>query len=169
MMTAADVLEVLGILEEAGVGVWLDGGWAVDALLGEQTRDHDDLDLVVRSEDAERAIAALAEPEYAMQLDARPTRFVLADILDRRIDFHPVIFTETGDAVQKGAGPNGGAARFPASGFTGRGTIGGRPVACLSPDLLVLFHTGYEPQDKDRHNVRLLCERFGVPLPPVYR
>jgi lincosamide nucleotidyltransferase A/C/D/E len=104
-----------------------------------------------------------------MPLDARPTRFVLADTMDRRIDFHPVIFSETGDAVQKGAGPNGGDARFPAPGFTGRGTVGGHPVASLSPNLLVLFHTGYEPQDKDRHNVRLLCERFEIPLPDAYR
>jgi lincosamide nucleotidyltransferase A/C/D/E len=28
-----DVLEVVGRLEAAGVEVWLDGGWGVDALL----------------------------------------------------------------------------------------------------------------------------------------
>jgi hypothetical protein len=41
-MTAADVLEVLGILEEAGVGVWLDGGWAIDASR-RTDGNHDDL------------------------------------------------------------------------------------------------------------------------------
>ena len=168
MMTAADVLEVVDALEAAGISVWLDGGWAVDSLVGEQTRDHDDLDLVVRAWDAERAIIALARTGYRMQLDARPTRFVLA-ARDRRIDFHPVLFDENGDAVQKGAGPNGGDARFPAFGFTGRGTLAGRAVGTLSPDLLVRFHTGYEPQAKDRHNVRLLCERFDIPLPSAYR
>ena len=168
-MTAGDVLEVLDALEAAGIAPWLDGGWAVDALLGEQTRDHDDLDLVVRDEDVQRAVSALSRAGFAMQLDDRPTRFVLADAGDRRIDFHPVFFSETGDAVQKGAGPNGGDARYPTSSFTGQGTVACRPVACLAPDLLVLFHTGYEPQAKDRHNVRLLCERFGILVPPDYR
>lgn len=27
--------------------VWLDGGWGVDALLGRQTRPHDDMDIVI--------------------------------------------------------------------------------------------------------------------------
>jgi hypothetical protein len=34
MMTATDVLEVLGRLEAAGLAVWVDGGWGVDALVG---------------------------------------------------------------------------------------------------------------------------------------
>jgi lincosamide nucleotidyltransferase A/C/D/E len=41
-------------------------------------------------------------------------------------------------------------------------------VACLTPQLLVLHHQGYEPLDKDRHNVRALCERFDIPLPVAY-
>ncbi len=47
--------------------------------------------------------------------------------------------------------------------------MAGRPVACLAPDLLVRFHPGYTPQAKDRHNVRLLCQRFSLLLPPAYR
>jgi lincosamide nucleotidyltransferase A/C/D/E len=47
-MTAADVVEILGWLGTASVDVWLDGGWGVDALVGEQTREHNDLDLIVR-------------------------------------------------------------------------------------------------------------------------
>jgi lincosamide nucleotidyltransferase A/C/D/E len=39
-MTAADVIEVLQCLERAGVSVWIDGGWGVDALVGAQTREH---------------------------------------------------------------------------------------------------------------------------------
>ncbi len=65
-MTADDVVEVLNTLEDAGIDVWLDGGWAVDALVGEQTRDHDDLDLVARSEDAERAISVLEPCGYGI-------------------------------------------------------------------------------------------------------
>jgi len=42
-MTRQDVVEILGWLDGGDVAVWLDGGWGVDALVGEQTRDHDDL------------------------------------------------------------------------------------------------------------------------------
>ncbi|HEV8651819.1 MAG TPA: hypothetical protein VG276_21080, partial [Actinomycetes bacterium] len=39
-----DVLEIVGRLERAGVAVWLDDGWGVDALLGAQHRPHRDVD-----------------------------------------------------------------------------------------------------------------------------
>ena len=48
MMLAHDVLEIVAGLDAAGVRVWLDGGWGVDALIRHQTRDHEDLDLVSR-------------------------------------------------------------------------------------------------------------------------
>ena len=47
VMTADDVLHVVRIVREAGVTVWLDGGWGIDALLGAQFRRHEDLDVVV--------------------------------------------------------------------------------------------------------------------------
>jgi len=94
---------------------------------------------------------------------------VLAAGDGRRIDFHPVIFDPDGSARQIGAGPNGGNAVYPAAGFAGNGSIGDHSVACLTPRLLVLHHLGYTPTAKDRHNVRMLCERFGIPLPDAYR
>jgi lincosamide nucleotidyltransferase A/C/D/E len=45
-MTGDDVLAVLAVLREAGAEVWVGGGWGIDALVGEQTRDHRDLDLM---------------------------------------------------------------------------------------------------------------------------
>ena len=49
-MTEADVVEVLKWLSEGEIAVWLNGDWGVDALVGEQTRDHEDLDLIVRDD-----------------------------------------------------------------------------------------------------------------------
>jgi len=169
MMPPEEVVRVLDILHLASVQSWLDGGWGVDALLGEQTRDHSDLDVVIDLDDSEGAISALSGLGYAVDEDLRPTRFVLSAGANRKIDFHPVVFDETGNALQKGAMPGGGDAPYPARGFAGHGSIADRPVNCLTPALLVLHHTGYAPQDKDRHNVRLLCERFGIELPPAYR
>ncbi|WP_237283485.1 nucleotidyltransferase domain-containing protein [Streptomyces alfalfae] len=45
-MTGDDVLFVLTLLRRAKLDVWSGGGWGIDALVGEQTRDHRDLDLM---------------------------------------------------------------------------------------------------------------------------
>ena len=64
MMTGADGVRVLDALAEAATTVWLDGGWGVDALLGEETREHDDLDMVVSAEHLNRAATSLAALGY---------------------------------------------------------------------------------------------------------
>jgi lincosamide nucleotidyltransferase A/C/D/E len=46
-MDAADVVDLLDFLEQNGLEVYVDGEWAVDALLGEQTGSHDDLDVAI--------------------------------------------------------------------------------------------------------------------------
>ncbi|MFL5939492.1 MAG: nucleotidyltransferase domain-containing protein, partial [Gaiellaceae bacterium] len=90
-MNEDDVLDVLRRLDAAGLAWWIDGGWGVDALLGEETRPHDDLDLIVRREDLDRARALL--PEFVrVEDDWWPARYVLRDASGRQIDFHPVTF-----------------------------------------------------------------------------
>ena len=66
LMTAEDVLDIVTVLERAGVAVWLDGGWAVDALLGCQTRQHDDLDVVVDLGEADALKRELAQRGLAV-------------------------------------------------------------------------------------------------------
>ena len=44
LMTSIDVIDCYTTLENLGIEIWVDGGWGVDALLGEQTRPHKDLD-----------------------------------------------------------------------------------------------------------------------------
>jgi Aminoglycoside-2''-adenylyltransferase len=80
MLDASDVLVVLDQLDRAGLMVWLDGGWGVDALVGHQSRPHRDLDLVIARDDSPAAQAVLAglgfQPDLAAVpgLSARPTR-----------------------------------------------------------------------------------------------
>jgi lincosamide nucleotidyltransferase A/C/D/E len=50
-LSASDVIEVVGALGPHGLNVWIDGGWGVDALVGEQTRDHADLDVAADRRD----------------------------------------------------------------------------------------------------------------------
>src|SRR4051812_7663336 len=126
MMRADDVLTVIDALDAAGIAAWVDGGWGIDALLGAEHRPHDDVDIVVplnRIAEVQRSLAALG---FAMHVDELPTRCVLRDPSDHRIDCHPVTFGASGAATQRL--PDGRDAIYPAAGFAGRGVIGGRTV-----------------------------------------
>ena len=52
LMTADKVHWFLDLFDELGIKVWIDGGWGVDALLGECTRKHQDLDIIISWEDS---------------------------------------------------------------------------------------------------------------------
>ena len=78
---------------------------------------------------------------------------------------HVVTFDPDGNGVYRMA--NGADWIFPAEGFTGRGLVNGRAVRCLSAKTQVLCHAnGYVPTEKDRSDMALLEQRFGVELPP---
>lgn len=161
-MTAARALALLDRLREAGVRAWIDGGWGVDALLGRQTRTHDDLDLVVALADVEAIEAALPGFE---RVEDHPVRFVLRHPDEGSIDFHTVTFDTNGGGNQPQ--PGGGSFRYPPEGFT-IGTIDGQEVPCISAEIQILCHLGYPPGEKDRHDVGLLHAELGQPLPPGY-
>ncbi len=167
MIDAESVLRVVAALVNAGVSVWLDGGWGVDALVGEQTREHDDLDCVIALSDAPAARDALAALGFAVSLDELPTRFVIQDRSDRRVDFHTVTFDATGTATQHLQ--DGTTAPYPAQGFSGFGHIAGVRVACLTAAVQSLHHLGYDPDEKDHHDMGLLADRLGIELPAPYR
>lgn len=167
MMDARSVLGVIAALVQAGVRVWLDGGWGVDALVGEQTRDHDDLDCVIALTDAPIARDALSGLGFTVALDELPTRFVVRDRTDRRVDFHTVTFDATGTATQDLQ--DGTLALYPSQGFSGSGHIAGVRVACLTAAVQSLHHLGYDPDEKDHHDMRLLADRFNIDLPAQYR
>jgi lincosamide nucleotidyltransferase A/C/D/E len=155
-MTDDDVLEILDALREVGADVWIGGGWGIHALLGRQTRPHRDLDLVQEP----AVVAALAEVGFAESLDWRPVRFVVADVAGREIDLHPLVFAPDGSATQASLEP-GHSFGYPAACFV-TGTIRQRSVPCLSVEQQVHFHQGYEPTDRDRHDMARLREAFGI-------
>ena len=156
---ATDVREVLEALESAGVESWLDGGWGVDALLGQETRPHQDIDLVVRVKDVPTMRSVLAGHGFELVEGVPDSNFVLRDGRNREVDVHPVRFDDQGNGVYRME--DGNDWLYPAQGFSGRGTIGGGPVKCLSPDIQMLNHAGgYEPAETDFHDMRLLHERF---------
>jgi lincosamide nucleotidyltransferase A/C/D/E len=88
MMGPTEVLEVLDRLAVSHLTALLDGGWGVDALIGEQTRRHRDLDLVIARRDCPRAQAALAALgfEHTSEVEpGLPARLVLQAADDRRV------------------------------------------------------------------------------------
>jgi lincosamide nucleotidyltransferase A/C/D/E len=94
-MTEADVVEVLGWLRENEIAYWLDGGWGVDALIGAQTRDHKDLDVIVRDEDVSRMSGVLHEHGFRQSRGVQGG-FLLRDERGRVVDVHPVRFDDKG-------------------------------------------------------------------------
>lgn len=165
-MRPYDVLEIVDALESAGVNLWLDGGWGVDALLGEQTRTHDDLDVVLALDAVSTARETLAALGYSVTEDEMPTRLALADARDRRIDLHPVTFDGEGGGIQRLQ--DGSSFRYPPEGFRGTGFVDAKAVHCLSPETQRLCHTGYPPDADDVRDVLALCRRFALPLPALY-
>ena len=162
-MDSQTLLAVIGLLEAEGIEVWLDGGWGVDALLGHQTREHDDLDLVVELDRASRVIELLDARGYALVTGAPPKSFVMVDARGCQVDIHPVAFNAEGAGVYQME--DGTEWVYPSEGFTGRGSVGDRRVRCLSPEVQVLVHSGYELTQKDYRELYLLRERFRVEPP----
>jgi lincosamide nucleotidyltransferase A/C/D/E len=167
-MPAAALLELLHLLAAAGIVVWLDGGWGVDALLGRQTRCHKDVDLILDLAAVPGLQETLGRRGFVIREGAPPSAFVLADPCGLEVDVHAVRFDADGSGVYRRE--NGEDWIFPAEGFSGRGVIEGVSVRCLTPEAQVLCHAhGYTPTEKDRRDMRLLQERFGVTLPPHLR
>jgi lincosamide nucleotidyltransferase A/C/D/E len=161
-MDARDAVELVEHLEEHGVEVYVDGGWAVDALLGEQTRPHGDLDIAVPQKCVpwlRELLAARGYHEIARD-GTWECNFVLADARGCEIDVHSYTLDD--------AGNNAHGVAYRREHLTGKGSINGYPVRCISPEWLVKFHAGYELDDRDFHDVRALCERFGILLPDEY-
>jgi lincosamide nucleotidyltransferase A/C/D/E len=170
-MTPTDVIEVLDCLEEAGVDFCIDGGWGIDALIGEQTRDHTDLDLALDRNDLDDACRALAERGFRYDGTIEPglpARLVLRDKQGRKVDLHPLLLDQGGDGWQQLSESGKAWGRYPAEDLDANGVIAGRQVRCLSPQLQFRFRMGYEWGDRDEHDVRLLVEHFGLPSPPTF-
>ena len=179
MVHAKDALSIYQHLVDNGIQVWLTGGWGIDALLGEQTRPHKDLDVIMLLDDVVRLRELLGREGYSLKelwsenrwaTDAHQVRtataFVLQDSVGRELDVHAMRFNQRG---------NGDPAWEKVEGFiftpqdlAGMGMVGGFAVRCVSPENQMFCHTGYEFPDKQFCDLELLHEKFGVALPDEY-
>jgi lincosamide nucleotidyltransferase A/C/D/E len=161
-MSEGDVVDFLDLCAAHSLAIWIDGGWGVDALLGEQTRPHEDLDIALRHADVPRLRALLEARGYGdvPRDDARDCNFVMGDAHGRLVDFHSFTFDDAGNRVF--------GVEYPLESLTGRGSIGGRPVQCIAAEWMMSFHTGYPLDEDDLHDILVLHERFGLPIPADY-
>ena len=159
-MTAEDVIDLYNDLQGQGINVWIDGGWGVDALLGAQTRPHEDLDIAIEEKDVARLSTALKARGYREVIRSSQWNFELSDDRGRQVDVHSFVLGPGGN-VEKGI-------MYPTGSLIGTGTISGHAVRCVSPEWMVKFHGGYELKEKDFRDVSALCEKFGIELPQEY-
>src|SRR5213594_1994253 len=89
-MNARDAAELVEFLEHHGLEIYVDGGWAVDAPLGEQTRPHEDLDVALPHRYVPKLRELLASRGYCEQPcnGNWECNFVLAETDGRKIDVH---------------------------------------------------------------------------------
>jgi lincosamide nucleotidyltransferase A/C/D/E len=151
-------------LDDEGIVAWVDGGWGVDALVGHETRPHDDLDLVIDRDAVDSLVAELVAVGFFVERDWRPTAIALRHPDGREVDLHPVVLTQDGggDQVQRD-----GVTTWH-YGPPVEGVIGRRVVRCCSVETQIAAHLGYEPTDTDRHDMALLQRTFGLDLSPPY-
>ena len=165
MTAAEDVVEVLASLTAADVPWWVAGGWAVDALVGEQTRPHDDVDVMVPADALPRVEASLAKLGFARADESElPAFLILRDPRGRQVDLYLLQFDSAGDGWQEYSSTRWD--RFSAGELLGIGEIEGSTVRCLSPDALFRQFLGYTWGEKAIHDLTTLHRICGTPLPP---
>ncbi|MGI9616559.1 MAG: nucleotidyltransferase domain-containing protein [Acidimicrobiales bacterium] len=169
-MPLHSVLEIVDALSNAGVRWWLNGGWAVDSLLGSQTRIHEDLDVCVDIADGGegRAIAALKPLGYeVVRSRARsginmPIRCVMRNPAGHAIDL--ILVQRAG----------GGEPPDPETGWpvpqlvdddVTIGQLDGRQLPTMSLAAQLSAREAFTPGRRERRDVARLCRRYGVPAP----
>lgn len=153
--TAADVVQVIDRIESVGACYQINGGWAVDALVGRQTRAHGDLDVFIDAEAVHGLISWLQEQGYTDEVDELPARLQLRRGRSR-IDVHPM----TLDGEQNGTQWDGTGRGIYAHPHRHRttGRIAGRLVVVATAARLRELHIGYRLRDIDEHDLQLLTQ-----------
>ena len=160
MVTTNDATEIIGLFEKEGIEIFLDGGWGVDALLGYESRNHNDIDIFIEAVNENKALEILDQNCYhEKRMDyTTASHSVWQNNCGCVIDLHLFSYDSEHNIVFEGE-------LYPADVFSGSGTIGGCKVRCIPPAYQVQFHLGYERDENDIKDVLLLCNAFGLEIP----
>ena len=159
-MNEKDVVDILKKAENIGIDVWITGGWGVDALIGSQTRSHNDIDVFVQKKDKIAFIEMIISNGFREIVTEFTTddQTVWCDNENRIIDLHLFEFSDAETLLFE-------KVAYPSEILNGKGTIGGLAVRCLTVESQVKYHQGYKQRKIDVQDVLLLCKTFGIPIP----
>lgn len=156
---AEEVLDIYDRLENLGIKIWLDGGWAKDALLGKITRSHNDLDVAVEHKNIEKFREFFQQDGYAEieRAEDKKWDFVLADDKGHEIDVHAFSFDENGEVLEENDW-----AGYCKNSLIGLGSVDGRMVRCVSLEHLIRTHDSSKRilRDKDHKDMENLKKKF---------
>jgi lincosamide nucleotidyltransferase A/C/D/E len=146
------------------------GGWGIDALLGRQTREHKDLDILLLRDDIVRGNELLEKAGYQLKelwsencqvIDKQgitiDTAYVLHNAEGFEIDVHAFHFIE--DQVIPDWDDTEGFQITKAS-LDYNGSIADVQVRCISAQLQFLFQTGYAMLDYQVQDMRMVNEKY---------
>ena len=150
--------------------------WGIDALLGEQTRPHKDLDLIMHVDNVVPLCVLLGRQGYMLKelweenqwvtdrVGHRvPTAFVLYDAAGCELDLHVLRLDEKGNEVPAWEVEEGVVLR--GRDLAVEGKVVGQTVRCLSPDVQMQWHTGYVLPEEQVQDLKRLHQRFKVAYP----
>jgi lincosamide nucleotidyltransferase A/C/D/E len=159
VISEQDALELYRAFDGAGLHIWVDGGWSVDALLGRQLRDHADLDLALDNRDWPRFLEVAAAGGFARIREDGPFTTIFADADGRELDVHRFIRDSSGEIT--------GGIDYPTESLTGTGVIAGVEVRCVAAASMVEFLTPYLEVHAWKYvpAVEALCERYAIARP----
>lgn len=176
MVTADEVIQLYKYFECNGFMVWLNGGWGIDALLGECTRPHKDLDIFMLVDDVTRFNQLLAQDGYELTktwsenlrtVDSAghtiETGYVLGDPKGHELDVHAFRFDPQGNGIPAWQVEDGFI--LTPQDLSGVGSINGFPIRCQSAENQMLCHLGYVIPEHQWPDLEALHERLGVEFP----
>jgi lincosamide nucleotidyltransferase A/C/D/E len=175
MVNAEDAVGIYQKLSANRIHLWLTGGWGINALIGQQSRPHKDLDVITLVDDAVAMREVLSRDGYRLKelwsenrsaIEGNgvetATAFVLQDSDDHEIDVHAMRVDDRGRGLPAWEAEG---LFFQRHDLAGEGIIEGFAVRCLGPEMQMLCHACYELPEWQRRDLKLLHERFGIRYP----
>jgi lincosamide nucleotidyltransferase A/C/D/E len=162
-MKSEDIIDLYTELEGLGIKIWIDGGWAVDALIGKQTRTHEDLDIAIEYNNLANLKTYLESQGYSeiKRAEDKMWDLVMGDDNGHELDVHAFSFDDKGNVIEDKYWDG-----YSSDSLTGLGIIDGHAVNCVSPEQLLKTHDGTKRKlkDSDHSDMDALCKKFGINL-----
>lgn len=179
MVSPEKALRIYQLLVENGIRVWICGGWGIDALLGEHTRPHHDLDVLMLVDDVSRLFDLMErngfclkdyweENRWTSDSTSRQvaTAFYLHDAEGDEFDAHALRLDEQGNGQPAWDVPEGFI--LTRADLSSEGTIAGVATPCISVERQIRSHSGYELPERQIPDLERLHQKFGVDYPEEY-